>query len=168
MSLVDWLANEHERFGRVLRFVTDIIGPGFLFGKQFGGIGGILRYQPEDGKEKKVTIDFEPFDPMNALLYPVHSTFNTEAMKELLQSDHKIGFIVMEVDGALFGTRCGNTREVLYKFTEEEIKYRRKGHERGEPLSPHQYAWLQLRKRDRAIGKTIDLAPQLFSDPATG
>ncbi|PKI11209.1 hypothetical protein CRG98_049561, partial [Punica granatum] len=133
MSLVDWLANEHERFGRVLRFVIDTIGPGFLFGKQFGGIAGILRYQLEDGKEKKVTIDFEPFGPMNALLYPVHSMFNTEAMKELLQSDHMIGFIVMEVDGALFGTRCGSSREVLYKFTEEEIKYRRKGHKRGEP-----------------------------------
>ena len=29
----------------------------------------------------------------------------------------KFGFIVMDGNGALFGTLCGNTRDILHKFT---------------------------------------------------
>jgi peptide chain release factor subunit 1 len=35
----------------------------------------------------------------------------------LLADDNKFGFIVMDGNGALFGTLQGNTREVLHKFT---------------------------------------------------
>ena len=35
----------------------------------------------------------------------------------MLADDNKFGFIVMDGNGALFGTLCGNTREVLHKFT---------------------------------------------------
>ncbi|GMJ07810.1 eukaryotic release factor 1-1 [Hibiscus trionum] len=38
----------------------------------------------EDGKEKKVTIDFEPFKPINASLYLCDNKFHTEALNELL------------------------------------------------------------------------------------
>jgi hypothetical protein len=34
-----------------------------------------------------------------------------------LADDNKFGFIVMDGNGALFGTLSGNTREVLHKFT---------------------------------------------------
>ncbi|KAG0497497.1 hypothetical protein HPP92_002188 [Vanilla planifolia] len=71
----------------------------------------------EDGKEKKVTIDFEPFRPINASLYLCDNKFHTEALNELLESDDKFGFIVMDGNGTLFGTLSGNTREVLHKFT---------------------------------------------------
>uniref|UniRef100_A0A7N0VMW2 eRF1/Pelota-like N-terminal domain-containing protein n=1 Tax=Kalanchoe fedtschenkoi TaxID=63787 RepID=A0A7N0VMW2_KALFE len=71
----------------------------------------------EDGKEKKVTIDFEPFKPINASLYLCDNKFHTEALNELLESDDKFGFIVMDGNGTLFGTLSGNTREVLHKFT---------------------------------------------------
>ncbi|CAI9766717.1 unnamed protein product [Fraxinus pennsylvanica] len=50
----------------------------------------------EDGKEKKVTIDFEPFKPINASLYLCDNKFHTEALNELLESDDKFGFIVMD------------------------------------------------------------------------
>ena len=71
----------------------------------------------DDGKEKKVTIDFEPFKPINASLYLCDNKFHTEALNELLESDDKFGFIVMDGNGTLFGTLSGNTREVLHKFT---------------------------------------------------
>lgn len=40
-----------------------------------------------------------------------------QALNALLADDNKFGFIVMDGNGALFGTLCGNTREVLHKFT---------------------------------------------------
>ncbi|ONK63461.1 uncharacterized protein A4U43_C07F15390 [Asparagus officinalis] len=71
----------------------------------------------DDGKEKKVTIDFEPFKPINASLYLCDNKFHTGALDELLESDDKFGFIVMDGNGTLFGTLSGNTREILHKFT---------------------------------------------------
>ncbi|KAM3706177.1 hypothetical protein ACJW31_03G133900 [Castanea mollissima] len=69
----------------------------------------------EDGKEKKVTIDFEPFRPINASLYLCDDKFHTEVLNELLESDEKFGFIVMDGKGTLVGTLSGNTREILHK-----------------------------------------------------
>lgn len=40
-----------------------------------------------------------------------------QALSALLADDNKFGFIVMDGNGALFGTLQGNTREVLHKFT---------------------------------------------------
>ena len=45
--------------------------------------------------------------------------FHTEALTALLADDNKFGFIIMDGNGALFGTLQGNTREVLHKFTVE-------------------------------------------------
>nr|DAD39131.1 TPA_asm: hypothetical protein HUJ06_013454 [Nelumbo nucifera] len=47
----------------------------------------------EDGIEKKVAIDFEPFKPVNASLYLYDNKFHTEALNKLLESDDKLGFI---------------------------------------------------------------------------
>ncbi|KAL0009350.1 hypothetical protein SO802_010852 [Lithocarpus litseifolius] len=58
----------------------------------------------EDGKEKKVTIDFEPFRPINASLYLCDDKFHTEVLNELLESDDKFGFIVMDGNGTIVGT----------------------------------------------------------------
>jgi peptide subunit release factor 1 (eRF1) len=65
----------------------------------------------DDGKEKKVNIDFEPFKTINTSLYLCDNKFHTEALSELLESENKYGFIVMDGNGALFGTLSGNTRE---------------------------------------------------------
>ena len=34
-----------------------------------------------------------------------------------MADDNRFGFIVMDGNGSLFGTLCGNTRNVLQKFT---------------------------------------------------
>lgn len=69
----------------------------------------------DEGKEKKVNFDFEPFKPINTQLYLCDNKFHTEALAELLESDAKFGFIIMDGNGALFGTLAGNTREVIHK-----------------------------------------------------
>lgn len=43
----------------------------------------------DDGKEKKVNIDFEPFKPINTSLYLCDNKFHTEALNELLESDNR-------------------------------------------------------------------------------
>jgi peptide subunit release factor 1 (eRF1) len=48
-------------------------------------------------------------------LYLCDNKFHTEALSELLESDAKFGFIVMDGNGSLFGTLAGNTREVIHK-----------------------------------------------------
>lgn len=40
-----------------------------------------------------------------------------QALTALLEDDNKFGFIVMDGNGSLFGTLCGNTRDVLHKFS---------------------------------------------------
>ncbi|KAJ1672103.1 translation termination factor eRF1, partial [Spiromyces aspiralis] len=73
----------------------------------------------DEGKEKKVNIDFEPFKPINTSLYMCDNKFHVEALSELLESDSKFGFIVMDGSGTLFGTLSGNTRDIVHKFTVE-------------------------------------------------
>ncbi|CRK30302.1 hypothetical protein BN1708_000837 [Verticillium longisporum] len=71
----------------------------------------------QEGKERKVNIDFEPFKPINTSLYLCDNKFHTEALSELLESDQKFGFIIMDGNGALFATLSGNTREIVHKFS---------------------------------------------------
>ncbi|KAJ4495682.1 peptide chain release factor eRF1/aRF1 [Lentinula edodes] len=66
------------------------------------------------GKEKKVSFDFEPHKPINTSLYLCDNKFHTEALSELLESDSRFGFIVMDGNGTLFGIFAGNTREVIH------------------------------------------------------
>lgn len=80
----------------------------------------------EDGKEKKEMFDMEPFKPINTSLYLCDNKFHTEALKELLESDDKFGFIILDGNGALYGTLCGNTRAILHKFTVDLPKKTRK------------------------------------------
>ncbi|KAK0434045.1 translation release factor [Desarmillaria tabescens] len=77
-------------------------------------VGTILT---DEGKEKKVSFDFEPHKLVDTSLYLYDNKFHTEALSELLKSDSRFGFIVMDGNGTLFGTLAGNTREVIHKFT---------------------------------------------------
>ena len=52
-----------------------------------------------EGKPRKINIDFEPFKPINTSLYLCDNKFHTEALSELLESDQKFGFIIMDGNG---------------------------------------------------------------------
>lgn len=116
----------------------------------------------EDGKEKKVTIDFEPFRPINASLYLCDNKFHTEALNELLESDDKFGFIVMDGNGTLYGTLSGNTREILHKFTVDLPKKHGRGGQ-----SALRFARLRMEKRHNYVRKAAELAVQFYINPAT-
>ncbi|XP_022027079.1 eukaryotic peptide chain release factor subunit 1-3 [Helianthus annuus] len=116
----------------------------------------------EEGKEKKVTIDFEPFRPINASLYLCDNKFHTEALSELLESGDKFGFIVMDGSGTLFGTLSGNSREVLHKFDVDLPKKHGRGGQ-----SALRFGRLRMEKRHNYLRKTAELAKQLYINPVT-
>eukprot|EP00108_Taenia_solium_P001350 TsM_000736100 transcript=TsM_000736100 gene=TsM_000736100 len=111
----------------------------------------------EDGKEKKVNIDFEPFRPVNTSLYLCDNKFHTEALNALLTDDSKFGFIIMDGSGTLFGTLSGNTREVLHKFSVELPKKHGRGGQ-----SALRFARLRVEKRHNYVRKVAETAVQLF------
>ena len=111
----------------------------------------------DDNKEKKVNIDFEPFKPINTSLYLCDNKFHTEALQELLESDSKWGFIVMDGNGCLFGTLAGNTREILHKFSVDLPKKHGRGGQ-----SALRFARLRLEKRQNYVRKVAEVSAQMF------
>ena len=110
-----------------------------------------------EGKERKINIDFEPFKPINTSLYLCDNKFHTEALSELLESDSKFGFIVMDGNGALFGTLSGNTRDVVHKFSVDLPKKHGRGGQ-----SALRFARLREEKRHNYVRKVAELAVQNF------
>ena len=111
----------------------------------------------DEGKEKKINMDFEPFKPINTSLYLCDNKFHTEALSELLQADQKYGFVVMDGNGTLFGTLCGNHREILHKFSVELPKKHGRGGQ-----SALRFARLRLEKRHNYVRKTAEQCTQMF------
>mmetsp|Transcript_20326 Transcript_20326/g.36955 ORF Transcript_20326/g.36955 Transcript_20326/m.36955 type:complete len:439 (-) Transcript_20326:135-1451(-) len=111
----------------------------------------------EDGKEKKVTIDFEPFKPINTSMYLCDNKFHTEHLQQLLEDDDKFGFLIMDGNGSLFGTVQGNHREVLHKFSVDLPKKHGRGGQ-----SALRFARLRLEKRHNYMRKVGELATQFF------
>merc|ERR1719322_1888310 len=103
------------------------------------------------------TIDFEPFKPINTSLYLCDNKFHTEALTALLADDNRFGFIVMDGNGALFGTLQGNTRDVLHKFTVDLPKKHGRGGQ-----SALRFARLRMEKRHNYVRKVAETAVQLF------
>ncbi|CUS22626.1 LAQU0S06e02300g1_1 [Lachancea quebecensis] len=111
----------------------------------------------EEGKEKKVTIDIEPYKPINTSLYLCDNKFHTEVLSELLEADDKFGFIVMDGQGTLFGLLSGNTRTVLHKFTVDLPKKHGRGGQ-----SAVRFARLREEKRHNYVRKVAEVAVQNF------
>merc|ERR1719287_79069 len=111
----------------------------------------------EDGKEKKLTVDFEPFKPINTSMYMCDNRFHTEAIAELLEDDDKFGFLIMDGNGTLYGTLQGNHREVLHKFSVDLPKKHGRGGQ-----SALRFARLRLEKRHNFVRKVGELATANF------
>ena len=111
----------------------------------------------DDGKERRVNIDFEPFKPINTSLYLCDNKFHTEALNELLEDDDKFGFIVMDGNGCLYATLQGNTRDIIHKFTVDLPKKHGRGGQ-----SALRFARLRMEKRHNYVRKCAELATQYF------
>ncbi|KAJ3824165.1 peptide chain release factor eRF1/aRF1 [Lentinula raphanica] len=102
-------------------------------------VGTILT---DEGKEKKVSFDFEPHKPINTSLYLCDNKFHTEALSELLESDSRFGFIVVDV---------------THKFTVDlPKKYGRGGQ------TALRFSRLRDEKRHNYVRKVAELAVQHF------
>ncbi|KAJ3316412.1 Polypeptide release factor (eRF1) in translation termination [Blyttiomyces sp. JEL0837] len=110
-----------------------------------------------EGKEKQVTIDFEPFKAVNTSLYLCDNKFHTEALQDLLESDSRFGFIIMDGNGTLFGTLTGNTREIIHKFQVDLPKKHGRGGQ-----SALRFARLRDEKRHNYVRKVAEMAVQFF------
>lgn len=111
----------------------------------------------DEGKEKRVNIDFEPFKPINTSLYLCDNKFHTEPLGELLQDNDSFGFIVMDGNGSLYGTITGNTRDILHKFSVDLPKKHGRGGQ-----SALRFARLRLEKRHNYVRKVAEMATQFF------
>lgn len=83
--------------------------------------------------------------------------FHTEALNELLESDEKFGFIIMDGNGCLFGTLAGNTRTIIHKFSVDLPKKHGRGGQ-----SALRFARLRLEKRHNYLRKVAEMATQCF------
>jgi hypothetical protein len=63
----------------------------------------------------------------------------------------------MDGNGTLFGTLCGNTREILHKFTVDLPKKHGRGGQ-----SALRFARLRMEKRHNYVRKVAELATQIF------
>jgi len=111
----------------------------------------------DENKEKKLTIDFEPFKPINTSLYLCDNKFHTEALSFLLSSDQKYGFIIMDGHGTMYGSLSGNTRTIIHKFTVDLPKKHGKGGQ-----SAQRFARLRMEKRHNYVRKVAEHAVSHF------
>lgn len=111
----------------------------------------------DEGKEKQVTFDFEPFRPINSSLYLCDNKFHTEPLADLLEDESTYGFIVVNGDGALYATLCGNARSILQKITVDLPKKHRKGGQ-----SSVRFARLRVEKRHNYLRRVAELATSNF------
>jgi peptide chain release factor subunit 1 len=96
--------------------------------------------------EKKYTIDFQPFKPLNTSLYLCDNKFHTGPLRELLECDDKFGFIIMDGNGALFGTVQVRAKDVLYKFSVDLPKKHGRGGQ-----SALRFARLRMERRHNYV-----------------
>eukprot|EP01023_Acetabularia_acetabulum_P025178 TRINITY_DN24118_c0_g1_i3.p1 TRINITY_DN24118_c0_g1~~TRINITY_DN24118_c0_g1_i3.p1 ORF type:complete len:466 (+),score=80.13 TRINITY_DN24118_c0_g1_i3:85-1398(+) len=111
----------------------------------------------EEGKEKKLNIDFEPFRPVTSSLYACENKFVVGPLEEILEAESTYGFIVMDGSQSLFGTVSGNHREIINKFSVDLPKKHGRGGQ-----SALRFARLRLEKRHNYVRKVAETAVQCF------
>ncbi|KAJ2448846.1 translation termination factor eRF1 [Coemansia sp. RSA 2424] len=111
----------------------------------------------DEGKEKKVSIHFEPFKPINTSLYLCDNKFHVEALQELLDNDSSFGFIVMDGNGCLYGRVTGNSREVINHFSVDLPKKHGRGGQ-----SAQRFGRIREEKRHHYVRKVAETATQIF------
>lgn len=111
----------------------------------------------DGGSEKKYTIDFEPFRPLNTFKYICDNKFCTEPLFELLENDETFGFVIMDGAGCLFGTLQGANRTILQQISVQLPKK----HGRGGQSAPR-FARIREEKRGHYVRKVAELTTSHF------
>eukprot|EP00796_Vickermania_ingenoplastis_P008406 gene8406-5887_t len=122
---------------------------------------GLLLYSgtvlTADNKEKKLTLDIEPFKAVSRSLYLCDNKFHTEELHRMLESDDKYGFIIMDGSGSTFATVCGDVKEKLGSFTVELPKKHGRGGQ-----SKNRFGRIRMERRHNYVRKVAETAVSYF------
>lgn len=122
---------------------------------------GLLLYSgtvlTSDNKEKKLTLDIEPFKAVSRSLYLCDNKFHTEELHRMLESDDKYGFIIMDGSGTTFATVCGDVKEKLGSFTVELPKKHGRGGQ-----SKNRFGRIRMERRHNYVRKVAESAVSYF------
>jgi len=122
---------------------------------------GLLLYSgtvlTEDNKEKKLTLDIEPFKAVSRSLYLCDNKFHTDELRRMLESDDKFGFIIVDGSGTLYATVCGSVKEKLGQFSVELPKKHGRGGQ-----SKNRFARIRQERRHNYLRKVAENATQYF------
>jgi peptide chain release factor subunit 1 len=110
-----------------------------------------------NGKEKSISISFEPFVAINTSLYICDKRFHTDQLKGLMEDKEKFGFIIVDGEGALYGTVQGSAKVVLHKFDVDLPKKHNKGGQ-----SSVRFARLRTEARHNYVRKVAENANEIF------
>lgn len=111
----------------------------------------------EDNKEKKLTMDIEPFKAVSRSLYLCDNKFHTEELRRMLESDEKFGFIIVDGSGTFYATVCGSVKERLGSFSVELPKKHGRGGQ-----SKNRFARIRQERRHNYLRKVAENATQYF------
>ena len=109
------------------------------------------------GKERKILIDFEPFAPTTKAIYKCDKKFHTETLDVDLEDKEKIGFIVIDGNGCLFGLLQGDRRETLQKISVSLPSKQGRGGQ-----SKNRFERLRQEKRHNYLKKVCEMAVANF------
>jgi peptide chain release factor subunit 1 len=110
-----------------------------------------------NGKEKKITIAFEPYKAINTSLYMCDNRFHTESLYSLLHSEEKYGYLIIDGNGSLFATLNGNVKTIVQQFTVDLPKKHGRGGQ-----SAVRFARLRKESYQNYIRKVSEIATNVF------
>ncbi|KAJ2774426.1 translation termination factor eRF1 [Coemansia nantahalensis] len=110
-----------------------------------------------DGRQRLVNVSFSPPKPVADSIYYCASKFVLEPLAKMLEDDRRVGFIIMDGKGCLYGAVTGNSRTVLHSFSVSLPKKHRRGGQ-----SSVRFAHLREEKRHNYVRKVAEKATQLF------
>jgi len=111
----------------------------------------------EDNKEKKLTIDIEPFKAVSRSLYMCDNKFHTDELHRRMETDDQFGFIIVDGNGALFSHVTGSVKEKLGSISVELPKKHGRGGQ-----SKNRFARIRQERRHNYVRKVAELATQYF------
>uniref|UniRef100_A0A6T7R9P8 eRF1/Pelota-like N-terminal domain-containing protein n=1 Tax=Hanusia phi TaxID=3032 RepID=A0A6T7R9P8_9CRYP len=114
-------------------------------------------FYDENNKEKKILVELEPLKPLNSSLYVCDSKFHTNVLVEMIQVDQRIGFIIIDGKGVLFGLLIGINKEILFKLNVNLPKKHGRGGQ-----SALRFSRIRIEKRTNFIRKICELSNQYY------
>lgn len=111
----------------------------------------------DEGKEKKLAINFEPFKPITSSMYLCDNRFHTENLNELLENNESFGFVIINGQSCLFAKIEGNNQNILQILNVSLPKKHNKGGQ-----SAARFFRLRLEKRHAYLTKVAELCAKHF------